>query len=186
MLDYKQSKIYMIEPTCEYETGEVYYGATTQTLSKRMVGHRNKSKCKSNILFEKYGKENVKIVLVKLFPCNSKSELDAEEAKFIRENKCVNKFIPLRTQKEWNNDNAERNRVRKAEYYKAHLERIKAQRAEFRKANAELIRVRNAEYRKANVELIRVRNTEYYKANADARNEYQRQYNQRKKRSRSV
>ena len=38
---------------------------------------------------------------MELFSCNSKEELHKREGEFIRENECVNKFIPGRTQAEY-------------------------------------------------------------------------------------
>ena len=46
-MDYKNGKIYMIEPTCEYDEGDVYYGHTTSTLVKRLSQHKTKSNCKT-------------------------------------------------------------------------------------------------------------------------------------------
>lgn len=129
MPDYKQSKIYMIEPKCEYEVGDVYYGATTQALARRMTAHRNYLTCKSKILLEKYGRDNVKIVLVKLFPCNSRSELDSEEAKYIRNNKCVNKYIPTGIISEDSVDY--KKQYHQSEAYKE-SERIRRQTAEYK------------------------------------------------------
>ncbi len=71
MPDYSKGKIYMIEPTCEYEEGDIYFGSTTRPLSERMNGHRCDFKtklCKSHILFKREGEHQ-------------------------RENKCVNKQI---------------------------------------------------------------------------------------------
>ena len=40
MRDYAKGKIYMIEPICEHEEGERYYGSTIQEyLSTRFAGH---------------------------------------------------------------------------------------------------------------------------------------------------
>lgn len=94
MPNYKNGKIYMLEPTCEYDDGDIYYGATIQTLAQRLAGHKRRMKCKSNLLFQKYGIDNVKIILIKDYPSNSKAGLEAEEAKYIRNNACVNKNIP--------------------------------------------------------------------------------------------
>lgn len=135
-MDYANGKIYMIEPTCEYEEGEVYYGSTTSTLVKRMTSHRKKANtCKSKILFEKYGKDNIKIVLVKLFPCQSKDELNAEEAKYQRENKCVNKNIAGRKKKQYRIDNSEKIK----QYYLDNSEKNK----QYQKNNSEKINARN-------------------------------------------
>lgn len=106
-MDYKNGKIYMLEPTCEYDEGDVYYGHTATTLVKRLSEHkRPASKLKSSkYLMDKYGRDNIKIVLMELYPCSCKDELKAVEAKYQRENKCVNKNIAGRTRPEWEKDN---------------------------------------------------------------------------------
>ena len=107
-MDYANGKIYMLEPTCEYDEGDVYYGHTATTLVKRMSGHKNRNaSCSSQILFNKYGQDNIRIVLMELCPCSSKDELKAIEAKYQRENKCVNKNIAGRTRPQWEKDNRE-------------------------------------------------------------------------------
>ena len=90
MPDYSKGKIYMIEPTCEYEVGDIYFGSTTRPLSERMNGHRCDFKtklCKSHILFEIYGVENCRIVLVEEFSCENKEQLFKREGEHQRENK---------------------------------------------------------------------------------------------------
>ena len=137
-IDYANGKIYMIEPTCEYEEGEVYYGSCATELYKRFYTHNNKSNnCKSKILFDKYGKDNIKIVLVKLFPCSSKEELEAEEGKYHRQFKCVNKNRAMRTEEELNEyqknyrkqyyakqENKEQISVKKKQYYQEHKQEL--------------------------------------------------------------
>jgi hypothetical protein len=154
MPNYTKGQIYMLEPKCEYEEGDVYYGSTIQPLSKRVGLHRSKSNlCLSKILIEKYGE--VKIVLVKLFPCNSKQELEAEEAKYIRENKCINKKIPLRTRKEYREENKEKT----AEYYEDNKEHIKEKSKDWYENNKEKMK----EYREVNKEKNKEKMKEYFK-----------------------
>ena len=110
--DYSQGKFCMIEPICEHEEGEVYYGSIGSTIQKylstRFAGHVAQYKFWKNgkchftasfKLLEKYGIDNCKIVLVESFPCHTKYELEAREAYFIREKLCVNKVVPTRTKK---------------------------------------------------------------------------------------
>lgn len=105
-MDYINGKIYMLEPVCDYEEGEVYYGSTASTLVKRLSQHKKKSNtCKSKILIDKYGRDNIKIVLMEEYSCENKNQLKAVEAKYQRENKCVNKNIAGRTNKERYYDN---------------------------------------------------------------------------------
>ena len=114
MTNYNNGKIYKIESSLG---NMVYYGSTTkQYLSQRMTTHRNHYKYwlkgKSNNvtsykLFEEYGLENCKIVLVENYPCNSKDELTSREAYFIRNFECVNKHVPNRTPREYYEENKE-------------------------------------------------------------------------------
>ena len=90
MIDYTKGKIYRLEPKEEHDADDFFYGATTQPLYKRLHQHKKNKKCKSQFLFEKYGNNNIKIVLIKSFSCNNKDELDAEEAKYTSKNKRIN------------------------------------------------------------------------------------------------
>ena len=100
--DYSNGRIYKIEPICEHDENEVYYGSTCQLLCKRMDKHRSdykwwlnkkRDKFSSFELFEKYGVENCKIYLVELYPCETKEELFAREGYHIKNNKCVNRYV---------------------------------------------------------------------------------------------
>ncbi len=111
MVNYSNGKIYKIEPICDHEEGDIYIGSTTKKyLADRMCDHRadfkrkEKTKINSFILFEKYGVENCKIHLLVLYPCNTKDELLAKEAEYIRTFKCVNKVIPDRTKQEYDKE----------------------------------------------------------------------------------
>ena len=115
--DYSNGRIYFIEPICEHEDNEYYYGSTIQKLCKRMDKHRRDFKSWKNgkrrkimcfDLLEKYGIENCKIYLVELYPCESREELESREGYYIRNNDCVNKYIPGRTRKEYRIDNKDK------------------------------------------------------------------------------
>jgi hypothetical protein len=130
MVNYSNGKIYKIEPNCEHEEEEIYIGSTTkQYLSQRMEKHRSsykywkEGKCgKTNsfILFEKYGVENCNIILLEYINAQSKDELTAKEAEYIKNYKCINKFLPFRT-------NEERKEYIK-EYYEDNKNKINAMR----------------------------------------------------------
>ena len=131
-MNYKNGKIYKIE---SHLGDKIYIGSTIkQYLSQRFVNHRSDFKMWQNekiprrvnsfILFEEYGVENCEIVLIESFPCNSKDELHAREAYYIKTMACVNKAIPKRTQKEYKIDNVERIKVRDKDYREANKERI--------------------------------------------------------------
>jgi ribosome-interacting GTPase 1 len=109
--DYSKGKIYKIEPICDHDEHEIYIGSTTKEyLSQRMVGHRQdytlkKRKTTAFKLFDKYGIENCNIILLESVNANNYNELVAREAHYIKTLKCVNKVIPLRTDREYYDDN---------------------------------------------------------------------------------
>jgi len=131
MVNYSKGKIYMIEPINKTDKGDIYIGSTTKEyLSQRMEYHRRDynnylngyctSRLTSYDLFNKYGIDNCKIILIELVDAKSKDELLQREAFHIRNNQCVNKCIPLRTKKEYYEDNKEEAK----EYYKKNKERL--------------------------------------------------------------
>ncbi len=149
-MDYKNGKIYMLEPTCEYDEGDVYYGHTTSTLVKRLSQHKKPSnKLSSKILMEKYGRDNIKIVLMEAYPCSCKDEIKKVEAKYQRENKCVNKQIAGRTKKEYSQDNREKNIEYQKEYRQDNSEKISGKKKEYRQANRDKINGKKKEYYQA-------------------------------------
>lgn len=102
MVNYSNSKIYKIVPTNGDDI--CYIGSTTkQYLSQRMDSHRNdykkwkkdesKNMTKITELFEKYGVENCKILLIENFPCNSKEELDNKTNDYINCLNTINNYI---------------------------------------------------------------------------------------------
>ena len=142
MPDYKKSKIYKL--TCD-DPELVYYGATIQRLSKRLGQHKEKRNvCNSKLLFEV---GNVKIELVEKFECEDKEELNAREAFYIRNNKCVNKRIENRT---------------KEEYYEENKEEILEKNKEYKEENKEKIKEKNKEYYEENKEEILEKNRAYF------------------------
>lgn len=107
MVNYNKSKIYRIYPNVEdFDEGDVYYGSTTKTLAQRMSNHRtdfknnSKKSATSSRIFEKYGMDNCKMELIQEYPCDNIEQLKAIEGSYIRNNKCVNRCLPLRTHNE--------------------------------------------------------------------------------------
>ena len=94
MPNYSKAKIYKI---IDLKENLIYIGSTTNALSVRMAQHRYvyKNKLKSiscHLIFEKFGINNCKIVLVENYPCISKEELQKRESEYIKHNECVNKL----------------------------------------------------------------------------------------------
>ena len=112
MVNYNNGKIYKIEDLA----GEMcYIGSTTKSrLCQRMVEHRasyhhwksdKSGKVMAYDIFDKYGIENCRIVLMETYPCESRDQLTSREAHYIRTVACVNKHIPGRTDEQYYQDN---------------------------------------------------------------------------------
>ena len=102
MVDYSKSFIYKLS---SYDNDLIYIGSTTQILCKRLYQHKTKMNCTSKILFE--NSNNVFITLLEEVTATNKQELHAIERRYIENFDCVNKKIPLRTPKEYRQDNRE-------------------------------------------------------------------------------
>ena len=173
MVNYVNGKIYKIESTLG---DKIYIGSTTKAqLSMRMSKHRSQynswkagKDCNmtSFQIFEEYGLENCKIVLLENCPCETKDQLSAREAHYIKTLTCVNKNIPLRTHKEYREDNREVRLVKKKKYYEA---------------NKEVILEKSKEYHKANKEAISAYKKKWSEANRDKINEQKRANRAKKK-----
>lgn len=101
---YRNGKIYKI---VDLGHNKCYIGSTIQMLCDRMNGHRvthrkgdKKYKTTVSNLFDEYGIDNCKILLIESYPCNSKEELLAREGYYIQSTECVNKCVPGRTTEE--------------------------------------------------------------------------------------
>ncbi len=139
MVNYQQGKVYKIESINSVDgDSDIYIGSTTKHyLSERMVWHRGgyvqwkkgninyrKKKVSSFILFDKYGVQNCRIVLLETCPCNSVEELRAKEACYIRSMPNVNKNIPGRTKEMYREEHKEHLHQRELDYYQENKEFI--------------------------------------------------------------
>ena len=116
MRDYQQGKIYKI--INDDIPNKTYYGSTTRQLSTRLAEHKYAHKQnKSGSVMELFNSGKAEIFLVKNCPCNSKEELKKIEREVIEKNECVNKSLPLQTQKEWEKKNSEYISFKKKLYY---------------------------------------------------------------------
>ncbi len=132
MVNYQNGKIYKIE---DVGGNMCYIGSTTKDfLSKRMAEHRGaynrwkNQSCNQTMvygIFDKYDIDNCRIVLIELYPCDTKDQLTSREAHFIRTLECVNKYIPGRTNNEYVEDNKEHILEYRKQYYVNKKEHIK-------------------------------------------------------------
>jgi hypothetical protein len=170
-VDYNKGKIYLIEPIVEHDECEIYIGSTTEDyLSKRFNGHKCNYKCWLNNgksgkvsvynLFNKYGVDNCKIILLENVHANTKDELISRESFYIRKLKCINKVIPGHSKEEWSKEYYEANKDEILNYQKQHYE-----------ANKDEILNKQKEYKQTNKDILSNKRKEYYEANKNKINE---------------
>jgi len=130
---YKRGKVYRI--VCR-KTGRQYIGSTCKKLlSQRLACHVSNFKAwKKNChnfttSFTILEENDYYIELVELVACSSNDELKVCERFHIQNNECVNKCIPLRTSKEWREENKEE----LVKYSKKYGDEHKEQIAEYKK-----------------------------------------------------
>ena len=142
MPDYSKSKVYKI--VCNI-TGETYYGSTTQSLARRLSGHKaNINNVRPASSKQIIDRGNYNIVLCEECSCENKEQLYAIERRWIEANECINKIIPTRTHAEWKNDNPDyhrdwrlKNKVKLSEKYQSNIEAHKKYCAENYQKNKE-------------------------------------------------
>jgi hypothetical protein len=151
MVNYQNTKIYKIE---SHLGDKIYIGSTTKEyLSQRMDKHRSGYKrwkdgkygshVRSYDLFDEYGIENCKIMLIELYPCNISDERSAREGYYIRTMECVNKQIVGRNKKET---------IRA--YYEMHQDKIKEFQKKYKIDNMDTLKQNKHDYYKVNKNLI--------------------------------
>tara|TARA_Y100000310_G_scaffold225583_1_gene227587 strand:+ start:225 stop:788 length:564 start_codon:yes stop_codon:yes gene_type:complete len=92
MTKYNLSKVYKIVSS---EGDQIYIGSTCQKLSSRMSRHRTDFRANrgtaSGKLFEMYGIETCKIILIEAYKCDNSDELRKREQFHIDTITCINK-----------------------------------------------------------------------------------------------
>lgn len=180
MPNYKNGKIYRI--VCN-ETGEQYIGSTTETLARRLSGHKRSSitpnkKCRS---FQIIGRGNYEIVLIEDCPCETKEQLHRRERHFIETMDCVNKKIPLRTNKEYYEANREQSR----QYYEANRDIKLEQSRQYYETNRDRKLEYQLQYQRRRFEedpdAFRRQRRDYYAANKDRLKQERKEYSARLK-----
>jgi hypothetical protein len=187
MPDYSKSKIYRLD------CGDlIYIGSTTQPLAKRKGKHKtdylNNYCCRSKIVYQ-YAVDNdlsltedIRIELICECPCDNKEQLSAIEGKYIRQykeeygDKCVNKCIAGRTDKEYYEDNKDKILEQKKEYYEDNKDKIAKQKKEYREKNKDKIADQHKEYYENNKEKHSQHMKEYNQKNKDKISQQKKEY----------
>ena len=176
-------KVYQI---CS-DLGElIYVGSTKNELRKRFWYHKHQSnQCASKLLFERYGIENCKIVLIEEYVVTCKAEQLRYEQYHIDmlKDRIVNKYNAHMTEddiraykKTHYEANQEKIRAQNKVLYESNRKKILKQNKEYREANQEKIQARRKKYREANREKIRAQQKAHYEANREKRLKQQKAY----------
>ena len=158
MVNYGNGKIYKLVNNCD---DKIYVGSTTVRLCKRKTCHVTDSKKHPNRCVYKHileiGWENVDIILIEKYPCESKEELHKRERYWIDELKAeLNLLRPFITVEE----NKEKISQRKKEYYQENREVIKQKQKERFQENREERLKQMKEYWEKNKEKLKEKKKE--------------------------
>jgi hypothetical protein len=174
MPDYQKSKIYKLWSPSK---NLVYYGSTTETISRRLSAHLydynkyNNNKTSSRYInsFKILECPDYKIELVELYPCNNRQQLCKKEGEYIRENECVNHNVAGRTSKEYCIENPDKIKATQKKFYDNNTEKRNKYSKEYivlwRQENADKIREYQKKYRDANADKIREYQKKYRDSN---------------------
>lgn len=170
-MGYDTGKIYKLQ--CS--DGKYYFGSTIRPLAARLSSHKYASKnAETNNTYKHIntiGWDKVTIVLVELFPCETKQQLLQRELWFINEHKhddlCLNTRNPLSDNtpeaKQKHKDNCK-------EYYVQHRDELLQKRREYQNENREKRTEYNSEYRQQHSEKLKEYDKQYAINNRERRN----------------
>ena len=160
MPDYSKGKIYKIVADTDEEY-KPYVGSTIQTLSNRMAGHRKdkKNSFSSCKLFERFGVDKCKIILIEEYPCDTYEQLLSRERYWFDNIECCNKIRPFITKEErieyeknYNEQHKEEIIVKRKERYEKFKEEIIEESRKYREQHKEEIAVKRKEKYEKNKE----------------------------------
>ena len=104
-MSYQNSKIYKLINTT---TKEIYIGSTTRPLNIRLNEHKSlytTGKTKKEISYILFNEtDKVIIELIENINCKTKKELLEREDYYIKNTKCINKYVPSRSKNQYYQD----------------------------------------------------------------------------------
>jgi hypothetical protein len=157
MVNYQLGKIYKI-----VGNGKIYVGSTCERLlCQRLSSHfssynrfQNGTSKKQVSSYECLNDPNHHIELLELYPCNSKDELHKCERKWIEQLDCINKNIPGRTKREYNEANKDKNYEQHKQWNERNKEHIKLYEEAYKDRRNELQRQRYLKKKQTNYERL--------------------------------
>jgi hypothetical protein len=176
--DYSKGKVYKIVVDTDEEY-KPYVGSTIEELSRRMGGHRSKYKSwkkgkgahiRSYDLFDKFGVDKCKIILLEEYSCENISQLLMKEREWFDKMECCNKSKPLRKEHENEEYHIEYRQINQnllLEKAKKYVENNKEKVSKYQKKYYEANKEQNAEYQKIYRDEHKEQNAEYQKIYRD-------------------
>lgn len=184
---YHNGKIYKITSP---QSDKFYIGSTINDIRIRLSKHKNNYKNYLNgkycyvSSFEVIKYDDCIIELLKEVKCESKTELEIEEGKTIKEyqDRILNKNVAGRTKKEYrelNKDiskeyqknyrelNKDKLKAINKEYHELNKDKRKERAKQYYKKNKDMIIEQSKEYRELNKDEVKVKNKEYRELNKD-------------------
>lgn len=141
---YKVGRIYCLRSN---NTEDIYIGSTFNPLYKRLGQHKTDYKNNLNITSKNLMKfDDVYIELIEQYENITKEELNKYEGEHIRKNeKCVNKFIAGRTQKQYRDEHKEKMKTYNEIYQKENKKKLSEQKKEYNLKNKDIINKKRSE-----------------------------------------
>ncbi len=183
VIKYENGKIYKI--IGNVPTDPCYVGSTTKDyLSQRMAKHISSYRCwkkgteekrvMSFELFDKYGVENCKIILLETVKAKSKDELRQREQYYIDQLECVNANKAYCTtddktlyHKQYRINHIEKIKEVDAQYYATNKSKISAKRKNDYIEKKDVVCAKASQYRQANRDIINEKLRIYYQNNVE-------------------
>ena len=183
MVNYANGKIYRI--LCNI-TGKQYIGSTTRPLSERLNQHKQnykrflKGKYHFVSSFEVLENCDFVIILIENYECKNKEELFKRERFYIEQTECVNKQMPIRSRKEYYEDNKEKIKLKNKKYYEVHKKELNLNNKKYYEDYKEELNIQQKEYREKNKLKINIQKREYREKNKEELNTKSKLYYQKK------
>ena len=172
MNKYEQGKIYKLVNSVN---DMIYIGSTTEPLHKRWVSHLTDYKRRpNNKLYTKIreiGIEHFKIILLSIYPCESKSQLvlrEREEYDKYDIKKLLNTYRPKVSEEEMNQLHKQCGK----QYYERTKEHYLEVRKNYYNENKKTINKKNREYWNKNKDKLHEKNKEWRMKHVNEKNEY--------------
>jgi hypothetical protein len=178
MKDYSRAKIYKI--VCNI-SGLVYVGSTCEpTLARRLAKHvasykqwkNNPANYSCFTSYKIIEEGDYDIVLIEDVKCETKDQLHARERYYIENLVCVNKVIPTRTSKEYQEKHKEHIKKLKHENYEKNKEEILLKNKNYRDDNKDKLSLQYKTYQLNHKEEIKLRKKIYQEKHKEHIKEY--------------